>query len=196
MTLRVPSLFCLAKASHCAELMKPSPGLLAFSPHLFDCFRLEKRIPKKPNPTSLAGHFYPFGLLGTAHPQKREKTKGLVLVLLAPIPPPPARARCPRGRMPRPSAARPRRAVTAQGTSPGSATRVAFHLRLWLEPGNLLRKYRKESQSKCTAVYKFMRGSPSPIKLLPSLSRRCPCLHQSLFLTLQRPSVPSAFCQQ
>lgn len=70
MPLWVPSLFHPTKASHRAELMKPSLGLFAFSPQLFDCFQLEKRIPKYPKPTSLAGHFCPSGLLGAAHLQK------------------------------------------------------------------------------------------------------------------------------
>lgn len=103
------------------------------------------------------------------------------------FPHPPERAQYPNGGMLHSGAVRHRRDITAQIRSQCSATDVTFSLQLWLQSGNPWWKYRKASQSKRAAIYKFMQTSSSPVKFLSPLSKRCPCLLQSLCMPLQRP---------
>lgn len=166
------------------EPTKPSSGVLAFLPHHVDWFgRKKEKEPK--NPTSLVGHFCAYSWPRDSMPP--EKGEDLNLHSWHRFPHPPERAQCPRGRMLHSSAMRHRRDITAQITSQCSATDVSFSLQLWLEFGNLLWKYQKASQSKRTAIYKVKQSSSSPMKFPSASSKRCPCSHQSLCTTSQRP---------
>lgn len=64
--------------------MKPRSGVLAFFTTTCSLIRNTEKEPK--NPTSLAGHFCAYSLLGTVHPQQREKTKAYTSGIIFPIP--------------------------------------------------------------------------------------------------------------